>query len=445
MAGIKVGLAFERTSMEPIDETFTLSKAQMLAINDSFMPDKYFAVCKDDGKFYLYDKQATPNAETGKFTLQQGGGTYDDTAVQSSITTINHALANMYTKSETDAKIIDELDKFDHLDYKVADDVPTATTVTIAGVEVPVVEGTRYLVKDTDEDRFYEYVVLGGTVYNLGAASSSAVSAVLSSAITVSNPIGKFAKDEEITSGTALEAILRKMLAQTYYPTLTGPSANLAFASMPALAKVGQQITGGTATATLNRGSIDPQYTSENAFRSGEATNYAIQLKNADAPYSDNNTTGSFTVPDFTKNNTGTVELEITIDYAAGVQPKDSDGGDFGTPLAAGSVTKKISTEFILPFYWGASASATVTDFTGLNEDLTKKGNKEYRITTAVSHPVIAFNSAYGDLTSILDQNGFETIGGWTKSNLTVDGQSYSVYVHNNATTDTNAKYTFKF
>ena len=32
------------------------------------MPDKYFAVCKDDGCLYLYDKSSCPcNSETGKF------------------------------------------------------------------------------------------------------------------------------------------------------------------------------------------------------------------------------------------------------------------------------------------------------------------------------------------------------------------------------------------
>lgn len=72
---IPVGQAIRRTSADPIDETLVLSKADMLAINDDLMPPRYFCVCKDDGKLYIYDKTATPSAETGKFTmLQQGGG-----------------------------------------------------------------------------------------------------------------------------------------------------------------------------------------------------------------------------------------------------------------------------------------------------------------------------------------------------------------------------------
>lgn len=443
MAGIKVGLSFERTGAFAIDEAMVLTKAQMLAIDDSKMPDTYFAVCTEDSKFYIYDKNATPNAETGKFSLYAGSGEYDDTAVKSRLSALENSTADMYTKSEVEGKIAEELGKYDKLDYKKADSVPTATKVVIDGVEVDVVEGVRYLVKDSESNKFIEYVVLQGVVYNFGE-SNSAAAAVLSNELTVTNPIGKYPKDAVIPKDEALETVLRGILSKTYNPTLTPPKAVLPF-NMPALKKVGDTITGGAVTATFDRGSINPQYTSESEYRAGEATGYEILLKNADNTYTDTNTTGEFTVPDIVKTSKGTVELEVTINHAAGVQPKNSDGGNFDEPLAAGSVTAKKSTQFILPFYYGASANPTVTDFTGLTEDLSLKSNKEYRITTAVSHPTIAYDSAHGDLTSILDQNGFETIGGWTKSVITVDGQSYAVYVHNNATTDTDAKYTFKF
>lgn len=75
MAGIKLDFGFERTADEPIDASQTLSKAEMLAMDDSKMPNVYFAVCKDDKKMYVYDKSATPSAETGKFSVYGGGGT----------------------------------------------------------------------------------------------------------------------------------------------------------------------------------------------------------------------------------------------------------------------------------------------------------------------------------------------------------------------------------
>ena len=71
---IRVSQAFSRTSANAIDETMTLTKAQMLAVNDNLMPAYYFTVCQDDGFIYLYDKTATASAETGKFKKFEGGG-----------------------------------------------------------------------------------------------------------------------------------------------------------------------------------------------------------------------------------------------------------------------------------------------------------------------------------------------------------------------------------
>ena len=71
---INVSQAFHRTSANPVDDTMTLSLAEMLTVNDNLMPAKYFTVCQDDGYIYLYDKSATPSATSGKFKKFEGGG-----------------------------------------------------------------------------------------------------------------------------------------------------------------------------------------------------------------------------------------------------------------------------------------------------------------------------------------------------------------------------------
>lgn len=53
----------------PIDTRLVLSKKEMLETNDLYQPDVYFALCKDDGHFYLYNKNGVPTEETGKYTL----------------------------------------------------------------------------------------------------------------------------------------------------------------------------------------------------------------------------------------------------------------------------------------------------------------------------------------------------------------------------------------
>lgn len=70
---INLSQAFNRTAPAPIDGSLVLSKADMLAVNDNLMPEKYFTICTDDGQIYTYDKNATPNAQTGKFSPYSGG------------------------------------------------------------------------------------------------------------------------------------------------------------------------------------------------------------------------------------------------------------------------------------------------------------------------------------------------------------------------------------
>lgn len=72
--GINLGFAFNRTSPAPIDTSMVMTKAEMRAVDDSVMPDYYFAICKEDKSIYLYDKSATASTETGKYTLYSSGG-----------------------------------------------------------------------------------------------------------------------------------------------------------------------------------------------------------------------------------------------------------------------------------------------------------------------------------------------------------------------------------
>lgn len=64
---VNVSNEFHRTSTKPIDDSLVLTKLKMKTMNVNLMPEKYFAVCEDDGCFYLYDKSLIPSAETGKF------------------------------------------------------------------------------------------------------------------------------------------------------------------------------------------------------------------------------------------------------------------------------------------------------------------------------------------------------------------------------------------
>ena len=66
---IQLPQGFKINGRDAIDVRLILSKAEMLTINDNIMPNVYFAICKDDGKMYIYNKSNESLSDTGKYRL----------------------------------------------------------------------------------------------------------------------------------------------------------------------------------------------------------------------------------------------------------------------------------------------------------------------------------------------------------------------------------------
>ena len=98
---INVSQSFHRTSGNAIDDTMTLTKAQMLAVNDNLMPPYYFTICQDDGKLYLYDKSTSPDITTGKFKEFSGGGSTSVYDTTSTLTTAISGTTNLTLSNVT--------------------------------------------------------------------------------------------------------------------------------------------------------------------------------------------------------------------------------------------------------------------------------------------------------------------------------------------------------
>jgi hypothetical protein len=102
-------------------------------------------------------------------------------------------------------------------------------------------------------------------------------------------------------------------------------------------------------TVTFNRGSISPAY-GTSGYRAGSAEDYSL---NGGTAQSSN--TFSVVVDETQKT------YQAVVSYAAGEQPKDSTGGDYSTPLAAGSVnTNTITYEFVDALWANTAAIGTV-------------------------------------------------------------------------------------
>lgn len=79
------------TSKQPVDTRILLKKSAMLTVDENMMPAKYFAICMDDGKLYLYNKSNDINSETGKFRALEANVDLSNYATKEEL----QALANL--------------------------------------------------------------------------------------------------------------------------------------------------------------------------------------------------------------------------------------------------------------------------------------------------------------------------------------------------------------
>ena len=147
--------------------------------------------------------------------------------------------------------------------------------------------------------------------------------------------VGAFAN---IAAGTTFSnqtftEMMNKMLYPTLNPTLTNPSSGFTL-TQQGLREINETISLNF-NSTFNQGSINPQYTSASNKRSGLPNTYNYTgtgvSNNSSTSLTDTETVASYTVL------SGVQSWSGSVSYDAGVQPKDSVGGNFRSPLAAGT------------------------------------------------------------------------------------------------------------
>lgn len=184
---------------------------------------------------------------------------------------------------------------------------------------------------------------VGSTIYAIPEGGGSAD---LTSDLTASVTVGGVASGTTFEEGTSLETVVRNILSPTLYPTFTAPSATIA-ATGAKLLETGATLDT-TVTITFNRGSITPAY-GTSGYRAGAATEYTFD------GVSQASNTFSKTITEAQTTFYGSVA------YAQGEQPKDSNGGNYDSPLPAGSVnTPQLKYEFVDAMWANTSNIATV-------------------------------------------------------------------------------------
>ena len=110
------------------------------------------------------------------------------------------------------------------------------------------------------------------------------------------------------------------------------------------------------------------------------------------------------------------------------------------------------ASTFVYPYYMGeCAADATIDEalIEGLTKKVESRGNKTVTHTMSNGRMIIAYPKSHGVLKSILDPNNFETIGDYTRSEISITGldgtaQTYYVYV-SGAASVTSFKVQYKY
>lgn len=192
---------------------------------------------------------------------------------------------------------------------------------------------------------------------DLAIATATGSSSVYNGASPASVTVGGITAGYVLT-GKTTNQILQSMLVPTLNPTLTAPSISAFSQNLATTQEVGTSVTP-TFTTSFSRGSISPQYTSASPFRSGLPTKYVYGGTGNVRSVASTGTTNTSAATGATVLAVGTNSWTVYVAYSAGVQPKDSSGGNFSTPLASGATSNSTTsiTGQYLRFY-GANASS---------------------------------------------------------------------------------------
>lgn len=484
---IQLATNFEVLTGLPIDSRLLMSKLEMLTANDNVMPEYLLTQCTDEnGRLYVYAKNAAPNAVTGKFTpLDSNFG--QDIQVTALPVAGSDEVGHVYqyigeTDEENDlikgcwyicdgndedgyawenipveptlvlSEITDDTDpdfiegslktitlkqgknligKFG-IDKELVVTEGSVKKITVEQVEpdddttwVYTIDGTdpaeTYTKADTEDEEsdYYKYPLTASTYIVLGIANQtypvfidakSVISEDLGTVtedVTANCAVGAMEIGDIIEEGSNITDVVKKLLIKYYAPTIS-------LTATPA----GKVIEIGE-TVSVNLSAV--------AAKKSENITKVAFYKGTD------------------------VLEEITTDVASGgtfthaVADEIDTTTTFKATVTDGKKTaeSKVTYTFVHPYYWGVVADKSDIDVASLTKLVEEKGKKTLTYKANNQYVVFAYDSAYGNLTSILDPSSFENLGSFDKSVVDVNGTNYNVYVGKSPLTSTGFEYRF--
>ena len=132
--------------------------------------------------------------------------------------------------------------------------------------------------------------------------------------------------------------------------------------------------------------------------------------------------------------------LEITKDSASrNITVRLYDDTDAYVSATSGTYN------FVYPYYYGTTFNVpTITDIQYFTKKIVGKGNQAIVYNMSQTRAVFCCYKNNGAISTILDTNGFDATGTFTRIEMQIDGVDYYVY-YNEPSTNSNFTFTFKY
>lgn len=284
-------------------------------------------------------------------------------------------------------------------------------------------------------------IQIGSDVFTI---SGSGGSADLLQQLVSNQTVGAISPGSTFTAGSSIENLLRTMLITDIPAAISGLNVKNGSSTITlGTLEVNTALTFDTVSFAATADSPDGNFPVTSSFAASGATtgNFTFSLGNGPVVASNNLDLGgtrTLETPTFSGNSKTTT---LTL---SSQNPKDG----------AALTTSRTAT-FVYPLYYGNSTTDFSTtgnvEGTLIKSVQTKPSQKSVVLNFTGEFIYFCYPAVYGDLTSILDGNGFETIGAFTKYTRNQDGAAagwsgrpYNIY-KSGVTSVPNQTFIFKF
>ena len=145
--------------------------------------------------------------------------------------------------------------------------------------------------------------------------------------------------------------VVNAIINPELFPTFVNPTFSFT-STVNGFKEVGS-VTDITFNVNFSRGSITPQYSAENNYRSGLPTTYNYSGPVGSEAKANNTLTDTKTITGYSIA-IGSNTFSCSVDYSIGTQPKSSKGNNYNAPLPAGTLAaKSVTITGVYPVYSG--------------------------------------------------------------------------------------------